>query len=79
MFDTFDIHLAVICAGAYIASRPSRFCKELGNWLPGEPAHIENFKVYLNDLEITKQLTEKQLSELESDYLISIESGEESA
>lgn len=79
MFDTFDINLEVICTGAYIASRPSRFCKELGNWIPGECSHIDNFKVYLNDLEITNQLTKKQLSELESDYLICIESGEESA
>lgn len=79
MFDNFDIHLEVRCEGKYVAARPSRFCKELGNWIPGECSHMENFKVFLNDLEITKQLTKKQLSELETDYLICIESGEVSA
>lgn len=79
MVDGFYIALDVQCSGDYVSSRPSRFCKEFGNWLPGEPAHIENFKVFLGDVEITNQLTKKQLSELETDFLIYHEGSEESA
>lgn len=79
MIDGFYISLDVQCSGDYVASRPSRYDASFGNYLPGECAHIENFKVFLNDLDITNQLTQKQLSELESDYLIHIESCEESA
>lgn len=79
MSDGFYIALDVRLEGDYVPAVSSRYCAELGNYLPGECAHIENFKVFLGDLEITKQLTEKQLSELESDYLIYLEGSEESA
>lgn len=79
MIDGFFISLDVSCSGDYVAARSSRYCNELGNYLPGECAHIENFKVFLGDLEITKQLTKKQLSELESDYLIYLEGSEEAS
>jgi hypothetical protein len=76
MIDGFYISLDVTCSGDYVAARPSHYSASLGNWEPGECAHIENFKVFLGELEITNQLTKKQLSELESDYLIFLESSE---
>ena len=74
-----DYALTLRLGGDYVPATFSRFCPELGNYLPGECAHIENFKVFLGDLEITKQLTDKELSELESDYLIYLEGSEVSA
>lgn len=79
MIDGFFISIDVSCQGDYVPAVPSRFNSSHGNWLPGECAHIENFKVFLGELEITNQLTQKQLNELETDYLIHIESCEESA
>jgi len=73
---TFDIALEVRCEGNYVRSTPSRYYPGHGNYLPGECAHIENFKVFLGEKEITKELTKKQLQELETDYLIAIESDE---
>ena len=80
MIDGFYLAgLELKCDGQYIVSRPSRFCNEFGNWLPGECAHIENFKVFVGKIEITNELTKRQLSELETDYLIYHEGSEESA
>lgn len=61
---TFPIALDVKCVGQYVPARPSR------NETPGEPEHVENFKVFLGDVEITHLLSARDLSELETDFLI---------
>jgi hypothetical protein len=72
-----DVALEVRCEGTYVPSRPSVFCREFGNWLPGECAHIENFKVFLGSVEITNQLSPRDLRELETDFLIQAEEGQD--
>lgn len=83
MIDGFFISIDVSCSGDYVPAVPSRYNAAHGNWLPGECAHIENFKVFIvkddQKIEITNHLTKKQLNELETDYLIHIESGEDVA
>ncbi len=79
MVDGFYIALDVRCEGTYVPARPSKYSSEFGNYLPGEPAHIEDFRVFLGNLEITNELTKAQLSELETDYLIYHEGYEEGA
>lgn len=79
MVDGFYLALDVRCEGTYVPAVPSKFCPEMGCCLPGEPAHIEDFRVFLGNLEITNEITKAQLSELETDYLIYHEGYEEGA
>lgn len=65
MDSTFlPIALDVKCMGQYVPARPSR------NETPGEPEHIDKFKVFLGEVEITHLLSAKDLSELETDFMI---------
>jgi hypothetical protein len=70
MGSTFYLTLNLRCEGSIVSGQPSRIDRFHGNWTPGEPPHVENFKVFLGELEITNQLSKKELSELESDYMI---------
>jgi hypothetical protein len=74
--EKFDFTLEITCTGKYVPARQSKFNSMLDLIEIGHCAHIENFKVFLGELEITKQLSAKQLSELETDYLITIEDSE---
>lgn len=60
----FPLTLDVKCEGQYVPARPSR------SEAPGEPEHIDNFKVFLGDKEITHLLSHRDLSELETDFMI---------
>jgi hypothetical protein len=58
------LSMYVRCTGQYVAARPSR------NETPGEPEHIKDFKVFLGEIDITEQLPVRDLSELETDFMI---------
>jgi hypothetical protein len=56
----------VRCTGQYVSAKPSR------NETPGEPEHIKDFKVFLGPKDITELIPVRDLSELETDFMIYI-------
>lgn len=68
MFE-FSITLTLNCEGEYRKNYAEHFDTSFGNYLPGVPAHLENFHVFLtqtgkSDLDITKWLSEDEYQEL---------------
>lgn len=76
-----EIELQVECEGTYRKGSPDYFDSSFGNWLPGDPEEVDNFKVFLRcptpkkhhlqepQLEITQFLSESEYEELYNAYL----------
>ncbi len=68
-----EAFINVICEGSLSRGTSARFSHVFGNWLPGDPEEVLNFRVYIDNgkerLDITNFLTEKERSKLETDYL----------
>ena len=61
MYSYTEINL--VCTGDYQRKTNDYFDKSFGNWLPGDPESVSDFKIFLeNDdgsrLEVTKYITE---------------------
>jgi len=69
-----DHELDLLCVGDYIKGTESYFDKSFGNYLPGEPEDVLNFKIYLTkmDKENKEQLLDVTdwISDKEKDRLI---------
>jgi hypothetical protein len=68
-----ESELIVNVEGDYTPKTKSYFDHNLGNWLPGESAGIENFKVFIvntnKKVEITDVISEKELDKLKNEFL----------
>ena len=70
----FELELGVMLQGDYTPKTKSYFDNNLGNWLPGESAGVDNFKVFIdsgnNRIEITNFISEKELEKLKEAFVI---------
>lgn len=68
-----NIRLDVECEGVIIPAIKDQFNLCFGNWLPGDPADVENFKVFLTSksrrIDITSFLDEKEIENLKTEFL----------
>jgi hypothetical protein len=71
----FELEMVIIveCEGIIHKETPPRLSRLFGNWLPGDPAYIENLKVYISQgekrIEITSVLSESDLKMIEKKWL----------
>lgn len=61
--------ILVRAEGDYVAGSKSYYDRIHGNWLPGESPEIARLKVFIGNTEITHELTDKQLKEIESAFI----------
>ena len=66
------MNLTLECQGDYRPGTGDYFNSHMGNWHPGDPEEIDNFKVFLCDgehrVDITDALSFGQLDELEEKF-----------
>jgi hypothetical protein len=69
--EEIEIKTTVECEGNYLPAKPDHY--EDGQWYPGDPADVTNFKVFMSlngkRIEITDYLPIDHLQELEGEFL----------
>lgn len=84
--EDIEIKITVECEGEYKSGTKDRYDSAHGNYLPGDPPEVDNFKVFLSRVivdqrrvervDITSFIDNDQLEDLKSEYMQIIEGGE---
>jgi hypothetical protein len=71
-FET-EVCLPVECVGKYLRGTSAIFSHAFGNYLPGDPEEISNFRVYIDlhgkKIDISELLTERERSILLNNFI----------